>query len=165
MQIDFTRRNPLANVRVLIADDDRRIGLLVQSVLQGLGFQHVTVCHDGSEALEILRDRPVDFLICDWQMEPLSGVNLVRYVRQSPDSPNRRLPIIMLSGHAERAEVEEARDVGVTEYVVKPFTAKSLCSRIMALIDAPREFVLSPHFVGPNRRRRQEKVDRDRRKN
>ncbi|MGB1539685.1 MAG: response regulator, partial [Rickettsiales bacterium] len=150
---DFRPEKALNDVHVLVVDDDLRIAKLVRSVLEGLGFQHVRLCHDGSEALEVLKNETVDMVICDWQMEPMSGLSMVEYVR-SPQSPCLRIPVIMLSGNSERPQVEIARDSGVTEYVMKPFTAKSLCSRIVAAIDHPRSFILSKNFSGPNRRRK-----------
>lgn len=144
----------LAQVRVLIADDDRRIAILVRSILESLGFTQISVAKDGSQALEMLRTEKSDMLITDWQMSPMDGINLVKYLRTSDDSPNRFLPVIMLTGNADRQDVEVARDAGVTEFVVKPFSAKTLCDRIVLLIENPRSFVMTKRFVGPDRRRR-----------
>jgi DNA-binding response OmpR family regulator len=67
---------------------------------------------------------------------------------------NTYIPIIMLTGKAERADVEAARDVGVTEFLVKPFSAKSLYERLVLVIENPRSFIISQTYVGPERRRR-----------
>lgn len=144
----------LANIKVLIADDDRRIALIVRQVLESLGFKEIQTARDGEAALGILAGGSVDMLITDWQMTPMDGISLVKFLRTSEDSPNRFIPIIMLTGNAEREHVEMARDVGVTEFVVKPFSAKTLCDRIVLLIDNPRSFIMSKKFVGPDRRRR-----------
>jgi two-component system chemotaxis response regulator CheY len=144
----------LAQVKVLIADDDRRIAVIVKEVLESLGFSIIHVARDGTQALQILQSQKIDMVITDWQMEPMDGINLVKYLRTSQDSPNRFIPIIMLTGNADRSQVEVARDVGVTEFVVKPFSAKTLCNRIALLIENPRSFILSKKFVGPDRRRR-----------
>ena len=88
-------------------------------------------------------------------MFPLDGVAFTRLVRTSPDSPNAYLPIIMMTGHSERARVYEARDAGVNEFVVKPITAKAVLDRINAVILRPRAFIKAEHYVGPCRRRRE----------
>lgn len=153
----FSPKNPaacLANIRVLIADDDKRIALIVRQVLENLGFKEIHMARDGEKALSILTADGVDMLITDWQMAPMDGISLVKYLRTSEDSPNRFIPIIMLTGNAEREHVELARDAGVTEFVVKPFSARTLCDRIILLIDNPRSFVMNKRFVGPDRRRR-----------
>jgi DNA-binding response OmpR family regulator len=126
----------------------------VRDVLESLGFKHIHIVNDGSVALKYLKAEKVDMIITDWKMEPMDGINLVKYMRMSDDSPNRFIPIIMLTGKAEREDVEIARDVGVTEFVVKPFSAKTLCSRISLVIDNPRSFIMSKIFTGPDRRRR-----------
>ena len=145
----------LANIGVLIADDDVRIATIVRKVLESLGFTTIHMAKDGTHALELLRTEKIDMVITDWQMAPMDGISLVKHLRFSDDSPNRFIPIIMLTGNAERIDVETARDVGVTEFVVKPFSAKTLCNRIALLVENPRSFIMSKRFVGPDRRRRQ----------
>jgi len=144
----------MAQIGVLIADDDRRIALIVRQVLESLGFANIHAARDGEQALQMLRTEKIDMVITDWQMQPMDGISLVKYLRTMDDSPNRFIPIIMLTGNADRNDVETARDVGVTEFVVKPFSAKTLCDRIMILIENPRSFIMSRQFIGPDRRRR-----------
>lgn len=144
----------IAKIGVLIADDDRRIAGIVSEVLKKVGFKRLYTATDGSTALEILHKEKIDLLITDWRMEPMDGISLVKYLRTAEHSPNRFMPIIMLTGNAEREHVEEARDIGITEFVTKPFSAKTLFNRLMAVIDNPRSFVLNKNFVGPDRRRR-----------
>lgn len=144
----------IADIRVLIADDDRRIALIVRQVLESLGFKEISTAKDGESALALLNSDRVDMLITDWQMTPMDGISLIKHLRTSDNSPNRFMPIIMMTGNAEREHVEAARDAGVTEFVVKPFSAKTLCDRILLLIDNPRSFIRSKRFTGPDRRRR-----------
>lgn len=144
----------LANVKVLIADDDKRIAFIVRQVLESLGFRDIAIVADGQKALQHLNTDRVDLLITDWKMSPMDGLSLIKYVRTSEDSPNRFLPIIMMTGNAEREHVMLARDAGVTEFVVKPFSARTLCDKIILLIENPRSFIVSKKFVGPDRRRR-----------
>lgn len=149
-----TPSDRLANIKVLVADDDRRIAMIIRQVLESLGFRNIHVANDGEKALQILASKSVDMMITDWQMSPMDGISLVKYIRTSEDSPNRFIPIIMMTGNAEREHVETARDIGVTEFVVKPFSAKTLCDRIVLLIENPRSFIMTKRFIGPDRRRR-----------
>lgn len=144
----------LAQLHVVIADNDPKISGLVKSVLYALGIRHMTLVEDGSAALHAMIEKPADFIICDWQMRPMDGIDLIRHIRTSPDSPNRLLPAIMLTARSGFADVQTARDAGMTEYVIKPFSALSLMSKIVALIENPRSFILTKPYSGPNRRRR-----------
>ena len=146
----------LSALRVLLVDDNQHMRSIVAAVLAGVGVQQVRECWDGAEALEALRQWPADVAIIDFQMQPIDGVELTRLVRNAGDSPNPFLPIIMLTGHAERIRVEEARDAGVTEFVVKPVTARAVLDRLNAVISKPRPFVRTADYFGPDRRRRQD---------
>ena len=145
----------LAHISVVIADPDIPIAKLVREVLKTAGFTNVQMAKDGQEALHIIRYQEVDLLITDWRMQPTDGVSLIQYLRRDPASPNRFLPIIMLTGKAEVKNVELARDSGVTEYLIKPFTANSLFERIVKMIENPRSYIVSKTYSGPDRRRRQ----------
>jgi CheY-like chemotaxis protein len=146
----------LAALRVLLVDDNQHMRSIVAAVLAGVGVQQVRECWDGAEALDALRQWPADVAIVDFQMTPIDGVEFTRLVRNAGDSPNPFLPIIMLTGHAERHRVEEARDAGVTEFVVKPVTARAVLDRLNAVILRPRPFVRTSEYFGPDRRRRQD---------
>src|SRR5690606_25691919 len=86
-------------------------------------------------------------------MSPMDGVEFTRLVRNSPDTANPYLPVIMMTGHSERTRVYEARDAGVNELVVKPITAKAILDRIQAVIFRPRPYVKTDGYFGPDRRR------------
>ncbi len=146
----------LSALRVLLVDDNQHMRSIVAAVLAGVGVSQVHECWDGAEALDALRQWPADVAIVDFQMSPLDGVEFTRLVRNAADSPNPFLPIIMLTGHAERTRVEEARDAGVTEFVVKPVTARAVLDRINSVILRPRSFVRTSEYFGPDRRRRQD---------
>ena len=144
----------LSRVEVLIADPDRKISSLIKDVLQYLGFERIHIVENGQDALHHLRGKEVDLLITDWTMSPVDGVKLTQFLRSNPDSPNPYLPIIMLTGKAEVSDVMTARDSGITEFLVKPFTAKSLFERLVMVVENPRSFIASKEFNGPDRRRR-----------
>jgi CheY-like chemotaxis protein len=144
----------LESLRVLLVDDNQHMRAIVMTVLSGIGVSQIRETRDGAEALEALKQWPADLAIVDFQMNRLDGVEFTRHVRNSPDSRNPYLPIIMMTGHSERTRVMEARDAGVTEFVAKPLTAKSVLERIHAVIYRPRAFVRTADYFGPDRRRR-----------
>ena len=92
--------------------------------------------------------------IIDLRMRPVDGLEFTRQVRGDANGKYAFLPIIMLTGYAERSRVEEARDAGVTEFIVKPVTAKAVLSRLQNVIYKPRPFVQTKTYFGPDRRRR-----------
>ncbi len=147
---------PLSAMRVLLVDDNQHMRAIVSAVLAGVGVTNVRECWDGAEALVALRKWPADVAIVDFQMSPVDGVEFTRLVRNAADSPNPFLPVIMLTGYAERAKVEEARDAGVTEFIVKPVTARAVLDRLNNVINRPRPFVRTEEYFGPDRRRKQD---------
>ena len=143
----------LKAVQVLLIDDNQHMRSITTAVLQSAGVRTVFEASDGAAALEIMRDHSIDLAIVDFNMFPLDGVEFTRLVRNSPDTANPYLPIIMMTGHSEKSRVYEARDAGVTEFVVKPITAKAILDRIHAVIFRPRPFVKTDGYFGPDRRR------------
>lgn len=143
----------LAALQVLLVDDNQHMRAITAAVLQSAGIRKVREATDGAAALVVLREHPVDLVIVDFNMFPLDGVEFTRLVRNSPDSANPYMPIIMMTGHSEKSRVYEARDAGVTEFVVKPITAKAILDRIQAVIFRPRPFVKTDGYFGPDRRR------------
>lgn len=146
--------NRLQNIHVLVADHDSRISNLVRQVLVSFGFRDIQVAYDAQEAVAVIKKSSIDLMITEWPMAPSDDMDMVQFVRQSEESPRRDLPVIILTGRAERPDVMMARDHGVTEFVVKPFTAQTLSHRIVQVIDNPRAFIQTPSFVGPDRRRK-----------
>jgi DNA-binding response OmpR family regulator len=119
---------------------------------------------NSADALQHLRRAPVDVLMTEWQLQPLDGLGLIHFVRHDKQSPNRAMAIIMMTGRGERPDVEMARDMGVDEFLVKPFTVQTLYQRLERVIDQPRAFVLAMAYAGPDRRRRRaEAVEANRR--
>jgi two-component system chemotaxis response regulator CheY len=150
------KRERLGNVRVLLADRDVRTATLVNRILFSFGFRHIDMVTSGEEVLDVLRRRPYDLIITEYNMTPTDGIALVREIRNARDDNRirRDIPIIMLTAYAERDHVEAARDAGISEFIVKPFTAKTISNRIIQVIDNPRSFIDVPDYVGPCRRRR-----------
>lgn len=152
----------LGKVHVLLVDDDTAILHLLRGLLQQVGFTRISTATNGSQAIEMLKDKGpnkgIDLIITDWNMEPVNGLELIKFVRTSNESPNPYMPIIMLSGRGEWTDVEKARDTGFSEYLIKPFSAKSLCDRILLCVENPRAFVSTANYKGPSRRRKSDKL-------
>lgn len=143
----------LKALQVLLIDDNQHMRTIAAAILQSAGIRSIIEVSDGSAAIVALRQNPIDLAIVDFNMAPMDGVEFTRLVRNSPDSPNAYLPIIMMTGHSEKHRVMEARDAGVTEFVVKPITAKAVFDRIQAVIMRPRPFIKASAYFGPDRRR------------
>lgn len=143
----------LGALSVLIVDDSPHMRAITAAVLDGVGIRRVREAGDVEEALEILRNHKVDLAIVDYKMAPLNGVEFVRLVRNSPDSLDPFLPVIMLTGHADKRRICEARDAGVTEFLAKPVAPKALIARLQGVILKPRPFVKLETYFGPDRRR------------
>jgi len=153
---DREMRDRMAQVRVLLADRNITTATQIQKILFSLGIRHIDMATDGEHALEFLKSKPYDFLITEWNMMPFDGITLVKTIRAArKDKRIRRdIPIIMLTAKADMDSIQIARDAGINEFVVKPFSAKTISSRIIQIIDNPRSFVIAPDYAGPCRRRK-----------
>lgn len=139
---------------VLVVEDTIPMRKLMVSVLESLGIKQISTADSGEKAFEIFQKENQDIIITDWQMERMDGIALTREVRSNLMSPNRMVPIVLITGYSAWARVAEARDAGVTEFLVKPFTANDIARRIAHVINKPRDFIETQDFFGPDRRRR-----------
>ncbi len=144
----------LRNISLLIVDHDFQLSPIVRSVLLSLGFSDVTLARNGKDAKHLLTYHNVDLVFTEWNLEHMSGPDLVRYVRSDKSFRNPLLPMIMLTGRGSAIDVQTARDCGVNEYLLKPLNAKTIVHRISEIVERPRPFVLSQGFTGPDRRRK-----------
>lgn len=148
-------RARLRKVKILIADPDERFSTITYTLLRGFGFDSIEMVRDGASLLQTLREKEIDLLISEWDLQQTDGIKLIQTVRTEDSNRwQRDLPAIILTGKADLDSVRTARDAGFTEFVAKPFSAKSLSTRLLQMIDNPRPFVISPKFSGPDRRRR-----------
>ncbi len=143
----------LDTLKILLVDDNAHMRAIVATILKSIGARKILECKDGEEALKALRDWPADIAIVDYQMQPMDGVAFTKSVRAAESSANPYLPIIMMTSFAERQKVVEARDSGVTEFLVKPVTTRGVIDRLNAVVFKPRPFVRTASYFGPSRRR------------
>lgn len=146
----------LEQVKVLVVDDNHHMINIVKTILRGFEVKDFFDAYSATEAFQIIRNSTIDLIITDYAMEPINGCEFTRLVRTAEDSPNRFVPIIMLTAYAEKSKVEAARDAGVTEFCAKPVTATELYRKVCAVINSPRSFVRTSMYFGPDRRRRKD---------
>jgi CheY-like chemotaxis protein len=147
---------------VLVVEDNGFARNMIAEILRALKLGRVVTAADGTEAIAMLRQAAkhkaaqvlgFDVILSDYLMSPINGTMLLRWVRQHEESPDRFIPFVMISGVAGGDVVREARDLGTTEFLAKPFSVKAVADHIQVLIDAPRPFVFANAFFGPERRR------------
>ncbi len=117
-----------ANLRLLVADDHSLTRSMIKAILRGVGFDNITLAENGIEALEEIVTGNIDIVICDWNMPKATGLEVLRQVRS--DARFKELPFLMLTGEAYRENILAAAQAGVSTYVVKPFTADVLLSKL-----------------------------------
>lgn len=142
----------LSKLQILVVDDSELMRQLISTYLRGLRVGKVLTAGDGQEALKILENFEADIVFCDWEMEPMSGIEFTKTIRNPEGKINPYLPIIMVTGHSFMSRVVQARNIGVTEFMVKPLTARSIYDRIVSVIEDPREFTKTEDYFGPDRR-------------
>ena len=141
-------------LKILVVDDNHYMRVLLCEILRAIGVKEIYEANDGAEGLQMMRDNPIDVVMTDLSMQPLDGIDFVRLLRNSPDSPNQLAPVIMITGHSTFARVKEARDAGVNEFLAKPLTARGVIERLHQAVENPRSYVRTEDYFGPDRRRR-----------
>ncbi len=116
------------NMKILVVDDFSTMRRIVKGLLGELGYNDVTEADDGNTALPLLKGGNFDFLITDWTMPGMPGLDLLKAVRG--DAKLAKLPVLMLTAEAKREQIIEAAQAGVSGYVIKPFTAATLKEKI-----------------------------------
>jgi two-component system chemotaxis response regulator CheY len=123
-----------ANTRFLVVDDFSTMRRIVKNFLNDLGYNNIQEADDGTTALPILKAGNIDFLITDWNMPQMPGLDLLKAVRADPQMA--KMPVLLLTAEAKREQIVEAAQAGVNGYVVKPFTAQTLKEKIDKIMAA-----------------------------
>jgi len=158
--IDMTSSEPAAppsRGRPLLLQSNPFLRSILISLMREAGSQDVLVARCADSALTVMDQSLPSMIVADWNDQEEASedrLRLVRRIRESESAVYRRTPIIMVSQPRSRREIEMARDVGVTEFIITPIAPITLQTRIRSLYETPREFVASPRFNGPDRRRR-----------
>ncbi|MEX5556950.1 chemotaxis response regulator CheY [Pseudomonas rhodesiae] len=120
-------------MKILIVDDFSTMRRIIKNLLRDLGFTNTVEADDGLTAIPILNSGGIDFLVTDWNMPGMTGIDLLRHVRA--DEKLRSLPVLMVTAEAKREQIIEAAQAGVNGYVVKPFTAQALKEKIEKIFE------------------------------
>lgn len=122
------------DLKFLVVDDFSTMRRIIKNLLHDLGYANVTEADDGNSALPILKAGGIDFLITDWNMPGMPGLELLKQVRADPKLAS--MPVLMLTAEAKREQIVEAAQAGVSGYVIKPFTAAILKEKIDKILGA-----------------------------
>lgn len=121
------------NMNVLIVDDYNTMLRIIGNLLKQLGFSNVDEATDGSMALEMVKQKSYGLIISDWNMEPMTGLEFLKAVRGS-DQPYKDTPFIMVTAESKTENVVMAKQAGVNNYIVKPFNAETLKTKMTAVL-------------------------------
>ena len=116
------------NMKILVVDDFSTMRRIIKNLLRELGFSNTSEADDGSTALPMLQTGNFDFLVTDWNMPGMSGIDLLRAVRA--DEKLAHIPVLMVTAEQKREQIIEAAKAGVNGYIVKPFTAQILKEKL-----------------------------------
>jgi two-component system chemotaxis response regulator CheY len=121
-----------ANLKFLVVDDFSTMRRIVKNLLQELGYAKIEEADDGTTALPMLKAGDFDFLITDWNMPSMPGLELLKQVRADPKLA--KMPVLMVTAEAKREQIVEAAQAGVSGYIIKPFTAQTLSEKLAKIL-------------------------------
>jgi len=120
-------------MKILVVDDFSTMRRIIKNLLRDLGFNNTIEADDGMNALPVLQSGGIDFLITDWNMPGMQGIDLLKAVRADPKL--QKLPVLMVTAESKRDQIVEAAQHGVNGYIVKPFTAVTLKEKIEKIFE------------------------------
>jgi len=120
-------------MKILIVDDFSTMRRIIKNLLRELGFNNTMEADDGSTALPMLKNGDFDFLVTDWNMPIMQGIELLKAIRA--EERLKTLPVLMVTAEAKREQIMEAAQAGVNGYIVKPFTAETLREKIEKIFE------------------------------
>ena len=116
------------NMKVMIVDDFATMRRILRNILKQIGFKNIIEADDGKHALKELKKEKVDLIMCDWNMPEMPGIDLLKKVRA--DDELKEIPFVMVTAEAQKDNILEAVKSGVSNYVVKPFTAETITEKL-----------------------------------
>jgi two-component system chemotaxis response regulator CheY len=121
------------NIKILVVDDFATMRKVVRNLLKQAGYENIVEAEDGVSALRVLKSQKIDFVISDWNMPNMTGIELLKAVRA--DSDTATMPFLMVTAEALQDNVIAAVKAGVSNYIVKPFTAEILNEKIVKIME------------------------------
>jgi DNA-binding response OmpR family regulator len=140
-------------LKLLFVDDAAHTRLMLREMLRNTQWPQAEFADSAAAAFKQIKANLPDLVITDWQMPGESGLDLIRTIRQHPDSPDRLLPVILLTANGDAEHVIGARKAGAIDFLVKPISMKRIVERVINAVTRPRPFIVSPSYVGPDWRR------------
>lgn len=122
------------NMNVLVVDDYQTMIRIIKNLLRQLGFNNVDEATDGQSALDMIGKKQYGLVISDWNMEPMTGLDLLKAVRSAANENFSRTPFIMVTAESKTENVIAAKQAGVNNYIVKPFNAETLKTKIASVL-------------------------------
>lgn len=119
------------NMKVLVVDDMVTMRRIVKNILKQLGFSNIDEAENGQEGLQKLRAEPFGFVVSDWNMPVMTGIDMLRAIRA--DDKLKAIPVLMVTAEAQQANLVEAIQAGVSNYIVKPFTAETMQEKLQKI--------------------------------
>lgn len=114
--------------KILIADDFAEMRMIIRSILKNIGFTNISEADGGKAVLRLLKKQKYDLILCDWNMPDMPGVEVLRKIRS--DDELKDMPFIMITAEAQKENILEALEAGVSSYIVKPFAAETVTKKI-----------------------------------
>jgi len=149
----------ISKLRVMIIDDSAYMLALMATILRMFEVSHVETSRSATNGLQMLQRYDPDLILVNFHLDTMDGPEVVRTIRTSPSMVSARAPIILFSAHGELNFVQQARDAGANDYLVKPFSPRTLMEHIITVLRNPREFVAALEYAGPDRRLESRQAD------
>lgn len=143
-----------ANFKILLVGAKNHSVQTLRAVLGVAGITRITHVIEPERAIMVLRMESFSAVFCEQDLAPLNGVPFAIAARRLPGILNPMIPIFLLRDRARRRDVEQARDIGATDFVTTPISPRTLMTKLRTALPAPRPFIVSPGFFGPDRRSR-----------
>ncbi|MBI4083500.1 MAG: response regulator [Candidatus Lambdaproteobacteria bacterium] len=121
---------PNLKMNILVVDDFATMRRIITNVLRQLGFENIVEADDGTKALRVIEQQRVDFVITDWNMPQMSGLDLLKAIRSHEDASKQKTPVLMVTAESLQENIVAAAQAGVNNYIIKPFDAKTLSDKI-----------------------------------
>ena len=152
--IDFSQ------LRILVVENHELMRHLLGEMLRGFGVREIKYAHDVPRAIEHIYSDHFDAVILDFFLSELDGADFARHIRHDEDCRNREVPILLITGMPDHHKVLKVVDAGINSMLAKPIAAKDLYYRIHAMIAAPKPFIITNDYVGPQRSRKKPLVSK-----
>ena len=142
----------ISGLSYMIVDDSRFARTTIKNVLHALGIRGVFEVESAEQALSDIDKHPIDIVIIDFEMPGMSGAEFTWRLRRSKNERLQRMPVVMVSNHADESHIRLAINAGVNEFLPKPFSQADILMRVKRAVIAPKPFIVAEGYVGPDRR-------------